>query len=324
MLRYSWPSLVTTLLICNLSLILGKGYECPYDMYGYVRFILYSRSLDNTVDLIPGDVKILRESGLNKQTETKLVTHGFTENPGLCVSTKTIIQQFKKHTDFNVILVDWSAVSGRDPKEYTQVVACVRASIAQYVGSFINFLADQGVPRDTLHLIGSGLGGQLIGITANYIYFKIPRMTALDPNGPLFDDEPAVGHKLDPQDAMTVDVLHSNAGVFGTKGPDGTIDFYLNGGSEQPQCKSKLDDDTDEALSSVNAVANRCNHDRAHQVFARSIDRANEFPSTGCNQVEDARKNRCYDYKRGYAGYYLQLTEPGIYYTSTLGYYFRY
>lgn len=43
--------------------------------------------------------------------------------------------------------------------------------------------------------------------------------------------------KLDRSDAKFVDVLHTNAGVFGKIEPSGHADFYINGGQTQPACE---------------------------------------------------------------------------------------
>jgi hypothetical protein len=39
-------------------------------------------------------------------------------------------------------------------------------------------------------------------------------------------------------DANVVQVIHTNAGVFGEDGPLGIIDFCENGGREQPSCEN--------------------------------------------------------------------------------------
>lgn len=44
--------------------------------------------------------------------------------------------------------------------------------------------------------------------------------------------------KLDPNDAAFVDVIHTSAGVFGKLETLGHLDFYVNGGSLQPQCNN--------------------------------------------------------------------------------------
>lgn len=41
---------------------------------------------------------------------------------------------------------------------------------------------------------------------------------------------------LDPSDAHFIDVIHTGAGVLGQWGPNGHVDFYVNGGTSQPGC----------------------------------------------------------------------------------------
>ena len=76
--------------------------------------------------------------------------------------------------------------------------------------------------------------------------FKSGRITGLDPAGPAFQyTDPLV--RLDPSDAIFVDAIHSDAAVdfisgFGMEQPVGHVDFYPNGGQNQPGFKMILDD----------------------------------------------------------------------------------
>lgn len=65
--------------------------------------------------------------------------------------------------------------------------------------------------------------------------YKLPRITGLDPALPGFV---TVNHhnKLDPSDAMFVDVIHTNAFMQGKVEQSGHVDFYVNGGVLQPGC----------------------------------------------------------------------------------------
>ena len=67
--------------------------------------------------------------------------------------------------------------------------------------------------------------------------------SGLDPAAPGFDFDDA-GARLDPTDAMFVDVIHTDirSGVLisslGLARPCGHVDFYPNGGKQQPGCET--------------------------------------------------------------------------------------
>lgn len=62
-------------------------------------------------------------------------------------------------------------------------------------------------------------------------------LTALDPALPLFATNDN-NKKIDPSDALYVDVVHTNALEKGKLETCGHIDFYPNGGMTQPGCKT--------------------------------------------------------------------------------------
>ena len=79
----------------------------------------------------------------------------------------------------------------------------------------------------------------LVGILIKVLFSN----SGLDPAGPWFEDKPiTVG--LDPSCATLVDVWHTHGkrGVLpslGTERPLGHVDFYPNGGGQQPGCRVK-------------------------------------------------------------------------------------
>lgn len=73
------------------------------------------------------------------------------------------------------------------------------------------------------------------------IFVILFTVTGLDPAGPGFDSDQAAV-RLDPSDAMFVDVIHSDVkngpidSSLGLQRPCGDVDFYPNGGKQQPGC----------------------------------------------------------------------------------------
>jgi len=75
----------------------------------------------------------------------------------------------------------------------------------------------------------------------NYLFCVVVLFTiGLDPASPYFELTD-ISVRLDPSDAAFVDVIHTDGGGlhnigFGVSQPLGHVDFYPNGGEQQPGC----------------------------------------------------------------------------------------
>ena len=76
------------------------------------------------------------------------------------------------------------------------------------------FQNNHGASIEQFHIIGHSLGSQVAGYAGERIQKltgkKIGRISGLDPASPLFEDMPTFV-RLDPSDAIFVDVIHSDA-----------------------------------------------------------------------------------------------------------------
>lgn len=59
----------------------------------------------------------------------------------------------------------------------------------------------------------------------------------LDPARPLIDRFANQRFRLTKDDAYQVQVIHTNAGFLGEVNQIGSVDFCVNGGTDQPNCK---------------------------------------------------------------------------------------
>lgn len=91
-----------------------------------------------------------------------------------------------------------------------------------------------------VHAIGFSLGAHVVAFTSNFLKNVtgrgFTRITGLDPALPFFATTNPEW-KLDETDADFVDVIHTNSGLFGKIERCGHVDFYMNGGQYQPQCR---------------------------------------------------------------------------------------
>ena len=164
----------------------------------------------------------------------KVIIHGWTEHvySEWCMN---LTEAYLKKGFYNVILVDWSSVSDDSYFSATRLVKLVGSS----VGNFIVMLCKKvSVPYKNVHVIGHSLGAHVASFTGRKVFDvtgrKIYRITGLDPAAPIFD---MINDRLSRDDAVFVDVVHTDGGFLGFKFSIGTVDFYPNGGTAvQPGC----------------------------------------------------------------------------------------
>ena len=101
-----------------------------------------------------------------------------------------------------------------------------------------------GQTPDQIHAIGHSLGAHLVGHLGRAVQAEgkdpITRVTALDPAKPFFDIV-SLDYRVQPTDAVLVDVIHTNSGDLWDSALSmpwvvGDVDFFPNGGEHQPGC----------------------------------------------------------------------------------------
>lgn len=103
-----------------------------------------------------------------------------------------------------------------------------------------------GAHPDAIHVIGFSLGAHVAGCAGQVVKNRgrmLGRISGLDPASPLFRRQllREAAQKLDAGDARFVDVIHTDGGAlwtdgFGLLGPLGHVDYFPNGGRQQPGC----------------------------------------------------------------------------------------
>lgn len=200
----------------------------------------------------------------------------------------------------NVILVDWGNGSGFPYNQATANTRVVGAEIAVLVSSLNRVL---GTTNSQYHLIGHSLGAHVAG----YAGSRLPglgRITGLDPAQPNyqnFDDQV----RLDQGDAVFVDAIHTDGSDYDTISgygmmlPVGHMDFYPNGGSNQPGCprQSFMNIITEEYEDGTYETGNiiSCSHSRSIFLFTESINSPCAFRSFQCSNTRDFMAGNCFN-----------------------------
>ncbi|XP_052870690.1 lipase member H-A-like [Anopheles cruzii] len=186
-----------------------------------------------------------------------VLIHGYTGHRDYAPNP-TIRPAYLAHGEYNIISVDYGPLA-LEPC-YLQAVRNL-PTVANCTAQLLDFIiASRIVPLEDIHVVGFSLGGQTSGMIANYLRAgKLRRITGLDPAKPLFVFAPN-DQKLDQSDAEFVQVIHTDVFQRGILHPSGHVDFYVNGGVEQPGCNM-----------ATMMTAGECNHNRAPEYYAESI-----------------------------------------------------
>lgn len=274
-------------------------------------FMLYTRANKTTAQILnPYDSATISKSNFAASRRTVFITHGFTDtaNTGWSVTMK---DAFLLKGDMNVILVDWS--KGTKGVNYMKSAANTRV-VGATIGNMVKALKDTANSQlNQIHLVGHSLGAQIMGYagdwtSTNIRIGRVGRITGLDPAGLYFErfDNKV---KLDPSDAMFVDVIHTNAASllkmgFGIRTPNGHVDFYPNGGRSQPGC---------------DVLQAGCSHMRAIPYFTESINSSCQFKAFKCTDYDAFLNGKCTSCSTGCnrMGYHASKNTQGKFYLQT-------
>ncbi|EDO48486.1 predicted protein, partial [Nematostella vectensis] len=248
-------------------------------------FQLFTRSHPHLVSIDDSDVKKLKASTYDGKKRTFVIAHGYTES-GSTPWVGHMRQSLLQKDDVNVVITDWGP--GADGM-YWQATANTRLVGAQ-IAELVKFLNKQtGNTPSSFTVIGFSLGGHVAGYAGSRIKnttgLKLGRISGLDPAGLYFVNE-HVDVRLDPSDAEFVDVMHTDMDFAGTSTQSGHIDFYPNGGKNQPGCRDIADGPS-------NAL--KCDHVRAHDYFTESITSQCAMRAFPCASMHDFERGLCFD-----------------------------
>ncbi|CAH1105067.1 unnamed protein product [Psylliodes chrysocephalus] len=291
----------------NTSSCIPKPYRCPHKQ---IQFFLYTRRTQQNPELIDTTRDdSLFNSQFNRAYPTKVVIHGFGGGRMFAPSTDMRDAYFYRG-NYNVIIVDYGTLV-KEP--CLKQMAWAPRFCAKCIAQLVDYLSrhPRGVRADELHVIGYSIGAHIGGLVANYLnpdkHGKLGRITGLDPTIFFYMGQNS-SRDLDSTDAHFVDVLHTGAGVLGQWGPTGHADFYINGGSSQPGCRSD---------TIFNTLA--CDHTKVTPYFIESIITKNGFWAYPCPTLLSFMIGWCNPEDQEYVlmGEHVTHNARGVYYVRT-------
>ncbi|KAL5016127.1 hypothetical protein ScPMuIL_005716 [Solemya velum] len=278
-----------------------------------VRFRFYNRNNRNTSTLLDVDNGgTITASGFDPQKKTKFVIHGFIDG-GQSLWMLRMKDELLIHGDYNVILVDW----GKGSKlPYTQATANTRVVGALTAKLIKQLQTALRLRPEDVHLIGHSLGAHICGYAGERVQ-SLGRITGMDPAEPYFQYTDRTV-RLDPTDALFVDVIHTNGESmlnlgYGMLQPCGHVDYFPNGGQVQPGCSSGQINDLDQGLYEGMKWVVACNHLRSYDYFTESINSACPFAGYKCETYDRMKAGACVPCSGsscGYMGMHADRVKP--------------
>jgi len=256
----------------------------------------------------------------DKTKKTVIYIHGWMESGKLDLSALAVRGAYLDRGDHNVISVDWSAYS-KNVNYRTRVIPQMKV-IAEFFAEEIRDFIQSGHSISQLHLVGHSLGGQMVGKIGRHLRkitngkLSVPRIIALDPAGPGFEDHHIDGFEpITRTDGDYIQIIHTCAGKLGMQRRVGDIDFYPDGGANHPGC------DVDVTSSMVGSFHYVCDHARSWHFYQSSVRDPERFPAIRCNSWDDFMTNDpkgCYPNDIAYMGF-GSTNQTGKYFLQTNG-----
>jgi len=288
-----------------LLLLLATAALPAVESNDLVKFYFYNK--DNAAQLKGNlihktlDKQSILDAGYNPEYPTEILIHGYINGVNSLAIQLPKNAHFRANESVNVIAVDWELMP-----LYSLWILNM-GETASRTAELVDLMVKSGLLKlDRLHITGHSLGAHVAGMVGERVTSgRVGRITGLDPARPMINMNKVDG-RLSKDDADLVDVIHTNAGGLGEASAVGHIDFYPNGGKEQPGCAMDL--------------TGACSHGRSFQLMAESIENPTGFKAWKCEDEWDAVHQRCpVSETVAYMGEHVKFSEEGAYYLETNG-----
>ncbi|XP_010736283.2 lipase member H [Larimichthys crocea] len=244
-----------------------------------IRLLLYTR--DNvTCGTLMSHTNLHAHPQFNLSRPTTFIIHGYRPTGSPPMWLQNITEMVLAREDVNIIVVDWNY--GAANVNYFKAVENTHKA-ADNLTAFIKKMQEHGSSLSSIHMIGVSLGAHISGFVGANLNGSIGRITALDPAGPQFTGT-SKEDRLDPTNAQFVDVLHTDMDALGFREPLGHIDFYANGGADQPGCPRTI-------LSGTKYF--KCDHQRSVFLYLDSVNQTCTHKAFPCSSYKEFLDGKC-------------------------------
>nr|XP_058919722.1 lipase member H isoform X3 [Kogia breviceps] len=183
---------------------------------------------------------------LNVTKKTIFAVHGFRPTGSTPVWMEDLVEGLLSVDDMNVVVVDWN--QGATTVIYNHASRKTR-KVAIVLKEFIDQMLAKGASLDDIYVIGVSLGAHVAGFVGKMYHGQLGRITAL-----------------------------------GYREPLGNIDFYPNGGLDQPGCPQTI-------FGGMQYF--KCDHQRSVHLYLSSLRENCTITTYPCDSYRDYRNGKC-------------------------------
>ncbi|XP_032708198.1 phospholipase A1 member A isoform X1 [Lontra canadensis] len=245
-----------------------------------VQFLLFT-PLDPSCGQLVQESSDIQNSGFNVTLGTKLLIHGFRALGTKPSWIDKFIGSLLRAANANVIAVDW--VYGSTGVYFSAVENVVKLGLE--ISRFLRKLLVLGVPESSIHIIGVSLGAHVGGTVGHFYKGQLGRITGLDPAGPEYT-KASLEERLDPGDALFVEAIHTDADNLGIRIPVGHVDYFVNGGQDQPGCPTFIHAGYSYLI---------CDHMRAVHLYISALENSCPLVAFPCVNYKAFLAGQCLD-----------------------------
>lgn len=241
-----------------------------------VKLMLYTRQNEDCAE----ELNSTASKYLDLTKKTTFIIHGYRPTGSAPVWIPDLVHLLLSEEDMNIIVVDWNR--GATTIIYSNASRNGK-KVAEILKKFMDEMLINGASLDSIHMIGVSLGAHISGLVGQMFGGQLGRITGLDPAGPLYRGKPP-SERLDPTDAQFVDVIHSDTDGLGYADALGHVDFYPNGGTDQPGCPPTV-------FAGLKYF--KCDHQRSVFLFMASLKKSCNITAYPCESYRSYRRGKC-------------------------------
>lgn len=245
-----------------------------------VQFLLFTSANPHCGQLV-AESSDLQNSGFNATLGTKLIIHGFRALGTKPSWIDKVTDALLRAANVNVIAVDW--VYGSTAAYFSAVENVVKLGLE--ISSFLKKLLMLGVLESSVHIIGVSLGAHVGGMVGHFYQGQLGRITGLDPAGPEYT-RASIEERLDPGDALFVEAIHTDTDNLGIRIPVGHVDYFVNGGQDQPGCPAFIHAGYSYLI---------CDHMRAVHLYISALENSCPLMAFPCDSYKAFLAGQCVD-----------------------------